>query len=195
VARLRLSSLQPREITPGLIELWQDQRLCRHFHLSLQSGSGAVLERMKRRYTAADYQRAVASIREAVPGAAVTTDVIAGFPGETDDEFGESYNFCKQMNFARIHVFSYSPRPGTRAADMPRQVEDRVKRERSRRMLAMGRACIRSFRKGFLGKTMLVLWEKETGGVWSGLTDNYIRAYTRSDQDLTNQLLPVKLAE
>jgi len=195
VARLRLSSLQPREITPGLIKLWQDQRLCRHFHLSLQSGSGAVLERMKRRYTTADYRRAVASIREAVPGVAITTDVIVGFPGETDDEFEESYNFCKQMNFARIHVFSYSPRPGTKAADMPHQVEDKTKRERSRRLLALGRACIRNFRKGFLGKTMLVLWEKETGGVWSGLTDNYIRVYNKSDKDLTNQILPVKLAE
>ncbi len=195
VARLRLSSLQPQEITPELIGLWQDERLCRHFHLSLQSGSDAVLKRMKRRYTTADYKRAVDLIREAVPGAAITTDVIVGFPGETDDEFQESYNFAGQMKFARIHVFSYSPRPGTRAADMPQQVDDRVKRERSRRMLALGRVCIRNFRKRFLGKTMLVLWEKETGGLWSGLTGNYIRAYTKSDEDLTNQLLPVKLAE
>jgi len=195
VARLRLSSLQPREITPELIGLWQDDRLCRHFHLSLQSGSDAVLKRMKRRYTAADYQRAVELIREALPGVAITTDVIVGFPGETEAEFEESYNFARQMRFARIHVFSYSLRPGTRAADMPQQVDDKARRERSRRMLALGRACIRNFRKGFLGKTMLVLWEKETGGVWSGLTDNYIRAYTKSDQDLTNQLLPVELVE
>jgi len=195
VARLRLSSLQPQEITPELIGLWHDQRLCRHFHLSLQSGSDAVLKRMGRRYTAADYQRAVELIRKAVPGAAVTTDVIVGFPGETDDEFKESYNFARQMRFARIHVFSYSPRPGTRAADMPQQVDDKVKRERSRKMLALGRACVRNFRKKFLGKTMLVLWEKETDGVWSGLTDNYIRAFTKSDKDLTNQILPVELAE
>jgi threonylcarbamoyladenosine tRNA methylthiotransferase MtaB len=195
VARLRLSSLQPQEITPALIGLWQDERLCRHFHLSLQSGSDAVLKRMKRRYTTADYKRAVELIRKAVPGAAVTTDVIVGFPGETEAEFRESYDFARQMDFARIHVFTYSPRPGTKAADTPRQVDDKIKRERSRRMLALGRACVRSFRKGFLGKTMLVLWEKETGGVWSGLTDNYIRAYTRSDDDLTNQLLPVELVE
>jgi len=195
VARLRLSSLQPQEITPALIGLWQDERLCRHFHLSLQSGSGAVLKRMKRRYTTADYKRAVELIRKAVPGAAVTTDVIVGFPGETEAEFRESYDFARQMDFARIHVFTYSPRPGTKAADTPRQVDDKIKRERSRRMLALGRACVRSFRKGFLGKTMLVLWEKETGGVWSGLTDNYIRAYTKSDQDLTNQLMPVELVE
>jgi threonylcarbamoyladenosine tRNA methylthiotransferase MtaB len=195
VARLRLSSLQPPEITPGLIGLWQDGRLCRHFHLSLQSGSDTVLERMGRRYSTDEYQRAVDLIREAVPGAAITTDVIVGFPGETDEEFKEGYSFCKQMNFARIHVFSYSPRPGTRAAAMPQQVGDKLKRERSRRMLALGRACLRRFRQGFLGQTLMVLWEKETGGVWSGLTDNYIRVYVKSDEDLTNQLVPVKLAD
>jgi threonylcarbamoyladenosine tRNA methylthiotransferase MtaB len=195
VARLRLSSLQPQEITPALIGLWQDERLCRHFHLSLQSGSDAVLKRMKRRYTTADYKRAVELIRKAVPGAAVTTDVIVGFPCETEAEFRESYDFARQMDFARIHVFTYSPRPGTKAADTPRQVDDKIKRERSRRMLALGRACVRSFRKGFLGQTLMVLWEKETGGVWSGLTDNYIRAHTRSDDDLANRLMPVELVE
>jgi threonylcarbamoyladenosine tRNA methylthiotransferase MtaB len=195
VARLRLSSLQPQEITPELIGLWRDVRLCRHFHLSLQSGSDSVLKRMGRRYSTADYQRAVDLIRGAVPGVAITTDVIVGFPGETDNEFKESHSFCKQMDFARIHVFSYSPRPGTKAADMPGQVDDKLKRERSRRMLALGRACLRNFRQKFLGKTLMVLWEKETCGVWSGLTDNYIRVYTKSDNDLTNQLAPVRLVE
>lgn len=193
VARLRLSSLQPQEISPELIGLWYDERLCRHFHLSLQSGSDAVLERMGRRYNAADYQRAVDLIREAVPGVAITTDIIVGFPGETEAEFQESYNFAKQMEFARIHVFPYSPRQGTKAAAMPDQVEDKVKRERSRKMLALGRVSVRNFRRKFVGKTVMVLWEKQTCGVWSGLTDNYIRVFTKSDKDLTNQLLPAKL--
>jgi len=193
VARLRLSSLQPQEISPELIGLWHDERLCRHFHLSLQSGSDAVLERMGRRYTAADYQRAVDLIREAVPGVAITTDIIVGFPGETEAEFQESYNLAKQMEFARIHVFPYSPRQGTKAAAMPDQVEDKVKRERSRKMLALGRGSVRNFRRKFVGKTVMVLWEKQTCGVWSGLTDNYIRVFAKSDKDLTNQLLPVKL--
>ncbi|MBA7561569.1 Threonylcarbamoyladenosine tRNA methylthiotransferase MtaB [subsurface metagenome] len=193
IARLRLSSLQPQEISAELVGLWHDERLCRHFHLSLQSGSDAVLERMGRRYTAADYKQAVDLIREAVPGVAVTTDVIVGFPGETEAEFQESYNFAKQMRFARIHVFPYSPRPETKAAAMPDQVEDKIKRERSRKMLALGRASIRNFRRKFMGKTVMVLWEKQTCGVWSGLTDNYIRVFTKSDKDLTNQLLPVKL--
>jgi threonylcarbamoyladenosine tRNA methylthiotransferase MtaB len=193
IARLRLSSLQPLEITPELLGLWQDEKLCRHFHLSLQSGSDSVLERMGRRYRTADYKRAVEHIREAIPGVAITTDIIVGFPGESDDEFKESYDFARQMQFARIHVFPYSPRPGTRAAAMPNHVEDKVKQERSRRMLALGRQAVRNFRKRFVGQTVMVLWEKQTGGVWSGLTDNYIRVFTKSDKDLTNQLLPVKL--
>jgi len=195
VARLRLSSLQPQEISPGLIGLWHDSRLCRHFHLSLQSGSDGVLERMKRRYTTADYQRAVALIRDKVPEAAITTDIIVGFPGETEAEFQESYNLARQLGFARIHVFTYSPRPGTQAALMPDQVGDKLKRERSRRMLALARTSVRKFRQKFLGKTLMVLWEKETCGVWSGLTDNYIRVFTKSNKDLTNQLLPVRLLE
>lgn len=193
IARLRLSSLQPQEITPQLLRLWQDERLCRQFHLSLQSGSDVVLQRMKRRYSAADYRRAVELIREAVTGAAITTDVIVGFPGESDAEFEESYSFARQMRFARIHVFPYSPRPGTKAATMPQHVDDKTKRERSRRMRALGRAGVRNFRHKFVGQTVMVLWEKESCGVWSGLTDNYIRVFTKSERDLTNKLVPVKL--
>jgi threonylcarbamoyladenosine tRNA methylthiotransferase MtaB len=193
VVRLRLSSLQPDKISPELIGLWHDGRLCRHFHLSLQSGSDAVLSRMKRRYTAADYQQAVALIRDRVPEVAITTDIIVGFPGETEAEFKESYQLCRRMEFARIHVFTYSPRQGTEAAIMPDQVEDKVKRQRSQRMLALARGSAQNFRQQFLGKTMPVLWEKQSDGIWSGLTDNYIRVYTKSDKDLTNQLQPVKL--
>jgi threonylcarbamoyladenosine tRNA methylthiotransferase MtaB len=193
IARLRLSSLQPQEITPELLGLWRDERLCRHFHLSLQSGNDSVLKRMKRRYNTAEYRWAVELIRRAVPGAAITTDIIVGFPGESDAEFEESYDFAKQMQFARIHVFPYSPRPGTKAAAMPEQVDDKTKQERSRKMRALGRACVRNFRKQFLGQTVMVLWEKETCGVWSGLTDNYIRVFTKSERDLTNKLVPVKL--
>jgi len=195
VVRLRLSSLQPQEISPQLIKLWDDRRLCRHFHLSLQSGSDEVLKRMKRRYSVSDYQRAVALIREKMPEAAITTDVIAGFPGETTEEFEQSYEFCQRMEFARIHVFPYSPRHGTQAVLLPGQVEDRVKKQRTQRMLALARESNLNFRAKFLGKTAMVLWEKQTKGVWSGLTDNYIKVYTKSNEDLTNQLQPVKLME
>jgi threonylcarbamoyladenosine tRNA methylthiotransferase MtaB len=196
VSRLRLSSLQPREISPGLIALWRDQRLCRHFHLSLQSGSDSVLGRMKRVYTTADYQRVVSFIREVVPEVAITTDVITGFPGETPEEFEQSYEFCRQLGFARIHVFPYSPRSGTEASRLPQTVVANVKRARSERILALAKTSADSFRRRFLGRRMMVLWEKQTtDGAWSGLTDNYIKVYTRSDEDLTNRLLPVTLAE
>ena len=194
VARLRLSSLQPQEIYPEFIGLWSDSRLCPHFHLSLQSGSNKVLSRMKRHYCVSDYQGAVSLIRALVPKAAITTDIIVGFPGETDVEFEESYELCRQLQFARIHVFTYSPRQGTQAAQLPHQISAQVKKERSQKMLALARESAQNFRQRFLGKTMTVLWEKQSGdGVWSGLTDNYIKVYTRSNEDLTNKLLPVKL--
>jgi len=195
VTRLRLSSLQPREISPELIALWQDPRLCPHFHLSLQSGNDAVLSRMKRRYTTGDYRAAVSLIRKAVPEAAITTDIIVGFPGETEAEFRESFNFCRRMAFARIHVFPYSPRPGTEAIRMPGQIADGVKKQRSREMLALARESARSFQQRFLDRTLPVLWEKRDKGVWSGLTGNYIKVYTRSDEDLTNRIMPVKLVK
>jgi threonylcarbamoyladenosine tRNA methylthiotransferase MtaB len=192
VPRLRLSSLQPHQISPGLIGLWRDSRLCPHFHLSLQSGSDTVLKRMKRRYNIDDYSRVVSLIRNSVPDVAVTTDVIVGFPGETDAEFQETLEFCRQMQFARIHVFPYSPRPGTEAADMPQQVPAGVKKQRGQQMLALAKESALSFRKRFLFRTMNVLWEKQSGGVWSGLTGNYIKVYAKNDKDLTNRILPVE---
>jgi threonylcarbamoyladenosine tRNA methylthiotransferase MtaB len=193
IPRLRLSSLQPPEITEKLIRRWRDQRMCPHFHLSLQSGSDAVLRRMKRRYNMADYRRAVSLIRSYVPDVAVTTDVIAGFPGETDGEFRETYDFCREMRFARIHVFPFSPRPGTAAADMTEHVPEDVKKERSRQMLALAEESAMEYHRQFLGRTLGVLWEQSSGGVWSGLTGNYIRVYTKNRGDLTNRLMSVKL--
>ena len=193
VTRLRLSSLQPQEISPELVGLWRDRRLCPHFHLSLQSGSDGVLSRMKRRYCVSDYQGAVSLIRAQVPEAGITTDIIVGFPGETEGEFEGSYDFCQQTGFARIHVFSYSRRSGTEAAQLPQQISAQVKKQRSQKMLALARESAQNFRQQFLGKTMPVLWEKQSGGLWSGLTGNYIKVYTRSDEDLTNKLVSVKL--
>jgi threonylcarbamoyladenosine tRNA methylthiotransferase MtaB len=195
IARLRLSSLQPQHINEELLKLWREEKLCPHFHLSLQSGSDAVLARMRRRYTVAQYRQAVAMIREALPDAAVTTDVITGFPGETEAEFLETYEFCEETGFARIHVFPYSPRPGTAAADMPGRVADAVKRERSRRMLALAEAGAAAFRRRFLSRTLDVLCEGRAGGYWSGLTGNYIKVYIKSREDLTNELRAVRLAE
>ena len=168
IERLRLSSLQPKEVSPELIGLWRDKRLCRHFHLSLQSGSDGVLRRMRRGYTAGGYLGAVALIRDMVPGVAITTDVIVGFPGETEAEFEASYELCRQTGFARIHVFPYSLRDGTQAALMPERVGEGVKRERSQRLLALAQESAQSFRQRFLGKTMAVLWERQAAASGPG---------------------------
>lgn len=194
-ARIRLSSLQPQEISPGLIGLWSDERLCPHFHLSLQSGSDSVLKRMKRGYTVGGYQWAVSLIRSRVPDVAITTDIITGFPGESTAEFEESLNFCRQMEFARIHVFPYSPRPGTKAAASRVQVADRVRKQRNQILLALAEESASNFMQKFSGRTMPVLWEHKSGGIWPGHTGNYIRVYTKSDDDLFNRLLPVSLVE
>ena len=206
INRLRLSSLQPQEISPELLALWQDAvvsasgetRLCRHFHLALQSGSDSVLQRMDRRYSLNDYVRSISSVRRGVPGVAITTDVMVGFPGESDEEFKQSYRFCREAGFANIHVFPFSPRPGTMAAKMPGQVRDEVKRERTQRMLELAERNRHSFYQQFLSQTMWVLWEKETSpesGIYSGLTDNYIRVFTRSQKPLSNITTPVKLVD
>jgi threonylcarbamoyladenosine tRNA methylthiotransferase MtaB len=200
VPRLRLSSLQPQDITPELLSLWEDPRLCRHFHLALQSGSDTVLCRMRRRYTAGDFRRALALIRSHVPDAAVTTDVMVGFPGESEADFEETYAFCRQAAFAGLHVFPYSRRPGTVAARPPLaddQVPEPVKRVRTRRLLALGRDLRADFEERFRGRVMPVLWESarptKGGLLWEGLTDNYIRVFTRSDANLWNRILPVRL--
>jgi len=197
IERLRLSSLQPSEISSEFLALWQDARLCRHFHLALQSGSATVLQRMRRGYSLDQYKRTINLIKE-VPEVAITTDIMVGFPGESDEEFEQSYSFCQQAGFANIHVFSFSPRPETTAAGMPEQIKDKVKQERNQRMLGLSQSCRRRFCEQFLGQTMPVLWEKETSpgsGIYSGLTGNYIRAFTHSEKSLNNEITPVKLVE
>jgi len=198
IERLRLSSLQPSEISSEFLALWQDERLCRHFHLALQSGSETVLQRMRRSYSPDQYQRTVNLIKEMLPGVAITTDIMVGFPGESDEEFEQSYSFCQQAGFANMHVFPFSPRPETAASRMPEQIKDKVKQERNQRMLELSRSCRHSFCEQFLGQTMPVLWEKETSpgsGIYSGLTSNYIRVFTRSEKSLSNKITPVKLVE
>lgn len=196
--RLRLSSLQPEAVTKGLLRRWQDRRLCRHFHLALQSGSDSVLSRMERRYTVADFREAVRKIRVAVPGASITTDVMVGFPGETSEEFEESYDFCAEMGFARMHVFQYSSRPGTAAARMAGAVPDRTAANWSERMLLLAAVSSAAFRQNFLGSIMEVLFEeevKEKSAYWRGLTDNYLEVEVRSDLPLANQIRSVRLDE
>ena len=197
--RLRFSSLQPQDITPELVALWDDPRLMPHFHLALQSGADPVLARMRRRYDTAAYRDALARIRAAVPDAAVTTDVIAGFPGETEADFAATLALCEEAAFARIHAFPYSPRARTAAATMPDQVPIGVRKERMTRLLALANKLTAAFRARFAGDVRPVLWEKQQttpeGRRWHGLTDNYLSAYAESDDDLAGRITPGVLGE
>ncbi len=193
VPRLRLSSLQPQDLSPSFLQLWHDRRLCRHLHLPLQSGSDSVLRRMRRCYSTVDYQEAANMAREAIPGLAITTDIMVGFPGESDEEFEDGLRFCQRIGFARLHVFPYSERPGTAAAGMPDKVDERTKRLRNQQMLQLAQNSAQCFRRWFLGRTSPVLWEHEKDGIWSGFSDNYIRVFTQNKQPLTDQLLPARL--
>jgi len=194
--RLRLSSIEPWDLEPSLLRLWENPRLCRHLHLPLQSGCDATLRRMRRRHTTSQYADLVATARRLIPDLAVTTDLIVGFPGETAEEFATSLSFVEKMEFARLHVFKYSARPGTAAAEMPHQVPYAEKKRRSEAMLGLARECSQRFHRKFLGRRMEVLWEKpgqDDKRTWSGLTDNYIRVMTNSELDLANTIISTKL--
>ena len=190
IDRLRVSSLQAQEITPELLDLWDDPRLCRHFHIPLQSGSDTILRAMRRRYDTARFADTIELVRERFPDAGITTDVIVGFPGEGVREFAESYSFALSMNFSDMHVFPYSIRPGTSAAYLDKQVAVDQKKERTGEMLELAATAAREFRSGVLGQTRAVLWGPAKGkgsvGVWSGLTDNYLKVRTQSSQNLGN---------
>jgi threonylcarbamoyladenosine tRNA methylthiotransferase MtaB len=197
VPRLRLSSIEPQDLDPAFLSLWQDPRLCGHLHLPLQSGADSVLRRMGRRYTADGFADLVRRARAAIPGLAVTTDMIVGLPGETVAEADQSLDFARGTAFARIHVFKYSPRKGTPAASMEGQVPEAVKRQRSRALQAVSAESSRAFRAAFVGRVMDVLWEERTPGavpaMWAGLTGNYIRVQAAGPDDLANRITPARL--
>ena len=207
IPRLRLSSLEPWELAEGFFDLWQrwPGRLCPHLHLPLQAGADAQLRRMARRCTVASFRKLVADARAAIPDLIITTDIIVGFPGETDADFEESLRFVEEMRFAHAHIFPYSPRAGTAAAKFDGQVPKSVKRERSQRMHhAVARTGLHE-RTRFVGSTRPVLWEgsgqlltdQPDALLWSGLTDNYLRvtAQAPSDLDLSNRITPARLDE
>ena len=194
VERLRVSSLQAHEITAQLLELWRDSRLMRHFHIPLQSGSDPVLSRMRRRYDTTRFAASVEFVRQMYPEAGITTDVIVGFPGETDDDFADGRGFAATMQFADIHVFPYSPRPGTSAFYFGDQVPEPQKRERMAEMLNLSAESRRRFREGQLETVRPVLWEQSSrAGSWTGLTDNYLRVRTANESDLGNRITNAKL--
>ncbi|MBE9474013.1 MAG: radical SAM protein, partial [Chloroflexi bacterium] len=200
VPRLRLSSLEPWDLGEGFFSLWENPRLCRHLHLPLQSGSATVLRRMARKTTPEAYAKLVTAARTVCPNIAITTDLIAGFPGETDREFSETVDFVREMSFTGGHVFTYSARPGTAAAEMPDQVPFKLRKTRNAELRNILADSGQKYQQHFLNQTIPVLWESVTeidSKSWHlrGLTDNYLRVNTRASNNFWNQITPVHLTE
>jgi len=196
VPRLRITSVEPTDAIM-MLSLLEDpaysERLAPHLHLPLQSGCDATLERMKRDYTTAEYAEVVRRCREAMPGISITTDLIVGFPGETEEEWSQTKRFLQRIGFAKIHAFPYSRRPGTPAHDMEGQVDHEVRHARTLEAIKMSLEAEGAFAYAHLGCTLSVLWENESDNVWSGLTANYLRVHTRSSANLHNLITPATL--
>ena len=197
ILRVRLGSLEPEQLTPPVIaRLAAQEKLCPQFHLSLQSGCDETLRRMNRHYTTAEYRQIVGDLRKAFPNCAVTTDIMVGFAGETEEEFGESLAFAKEIAFAKVHVFAYSRRPGTRAYDMPGQVPNREKERRSREMIAATLETQRAFFAAQTGRVEEVLFEQERDrNVYEGYTRNYTPVRVASAAPLQGQIRQVRLTQ
>jgi threonylcarbamoyladenosine tRNA methylthiotransferase MtaB len=203
IKRLRFSSIEPWELEERFFELWQNKRVCRHLHFPLQSGSAGTLRRMVRNTTPAEYRELVRKIRDHVPEMAITTDIIVGFAGETDEEFSESLAFVKEMEFAGGHVFRYSPREGTAAVRLPGRVNGKTAHARSEAIRDVLAESEQIYRARFLGEIMTVLWESNSflsaeGWRLHGLTDNYlpISAWSKDNRwNMTDQVKLVNLQD
>ena len=193
--RIRLGSLEPRIITEEFCrELVKFPNLCPHFHLSMQSGCDTVLQRMKRKYDTARYYESVCLLRQFFPGCAVTTDMIVAFPGETEEEFGQSLDFIQKCGFSAMHIFPYSRRPGTPAAEMPGQLPNAVKEERSRRAMLVEASMRENYLHGLIGTTQSVLFEDMEGDCFTGHAPNYVQVYAEG-QNLHNEIRNVIITE
>ncbi|MGB9660888.1 MAG: tRNA (N(6)-L-threonylcarbamoyladenosine(37)-C(2))-methylthiotransferase MtaB [Moorellaceae bacterium] len=199
LGRIRVSSIDPLDFTPELIRtLTEEEKICPHFHIPLQSGDDFILQRMGRRYTSREYLHLLRLLRSGRPRAAITTDIIVGFPGEKEEHFRHTLEVAQEAAFARIHVFPYSPRAGTPAAAMPEQVEPEVKKERVARLRSLAKRLEEEYARSFLGEVMEVLAEEmisEKESLWEGHTGNYLTVVFAAAGDWTGRLLPVRLLE
>ena len=197
--RIRLSSLEPTIFTEEFLsELVKIDKLCQHFHLSLQSGSDKVLKRMNRKYTTGEYREIVQRIRKVYPEVALTTDIIVGFPGETDEDFETTYSFVEEIEFSEIHVFKYSPRKGTPAADYQDQIDGVTKHLRSERLIALGEVLRNKYQNRFVGSNKEVLFENNSSELQDhieGLTENYLKVLVPYTEDLEGEIRAVELDE
>ena len=196
IERIRLGSIEPLLITEEFVErLIKLNKICHHFHLSLQSGCDETLKRMNSRYTTEQFKEIVKILRNAYDDVNLTTDIIVGFPGETEEEFNKTYEFLKEIKFYKMHIFKYSPRKGTKAAVMPNQIPGNIKEERSKKLIELSDKNEFEYNSKYLGKEVEVLFEEEKTGEYKGHTQNYIMVYCKSQEKLDNQIKKVKCKE
>lgn len=196
VERIRLSSVEPILMTDEFIDTVSKMtKVCPHYHLSLQSGCDETLNRMNRRYTTKEYKEIVNKLREKMPDVAITTDVIVGFPGETNDEFNKTYEFLSDIELSQMHIFKYSPRKGTPAATMENQIDPQMKQLRSDKLIALNKKNFSNFATKFIGEEFEVLFEQNIAdNKYEGLTPNYIRVVVESNEDIHGQILKTKIS-
>lgn len=198
IQRIRLGSIWPTHISPELIKLYsQEPRLCPHFHLSIQSGSNKILKLMNRRYTVGEIKSIVKKCRTKIPHINFTTDIIVGFPGETERDFQASAGLIQKIGFSKVHIFKYSPRPNTRAAEFDQQINIKIKQQRSRELIKLAEQVAQRTKQKFIGARLPILWEQRRAGYYYGFTNNYIRVKkkARPGRVLENQIEVVKLSK
>ena len=192
--------MEPTLITDDFVDrLSKLEKICDHFHLSLQSGCNDTLKRMNRRYTTEEFEEGVIKLRKQYPNVALTTDVIVGFPGETDEEFNLTYEFLKKIKFYKMHVFKYSQRKGTKAAVMPNQIDGKIKEERSRKLIELSNKYEKEYNREYIGKTVQVLLEEQfsKNGIkfMKGHTTNYILVEVKTDENLDNTIKNIEIED
>ena len=194
IKRIRLGSLEPTLITKEFVErLSKLTKICDQFHLSLQSGSNSTLKRMNRKYTTEQFETGVKLLRNAFPSVHLTTDIIVGFPGETDEEFNQTYEFLTKINFYKMHIFKYSPRKGTVAANMPNQIDGNQKEKRSNLLIELSNKNEENYQKQYIGKQIEVLFEEKEGEYLKGHTKNYMVAKLKTEENLENTIKKVEV--
>lgn len=192
IERIRLGSLEPTLITDDFVaRLSKLSKICNQFHLSLQSGCDETLKRMNRKYTTNEFENGVNLLRKSFPEVHLTTDIIVGFPGETEEEFEQTYTFLDKIKFYKMHIFKYSPRNGTVAAKMPNQVDGNIKEERSNKLIALSDINEEAYNKQYIGKTVKVLLEEREGEYIKGHTTNYMVVKVKTEQELENTIQKV----
>lgn len=196
IERIRLGSLEPTIVTKEFAErLSKLDSICNQFHLSLQSGCDETLKRMNRKYSCDEFFKVTEILREYFKDVNLTTDIIVGFPGETNEEFESTYEFLSKIKFYKMHIFKYSPREGTLAAKMINSNDGNIKEERSQKLIELSNKNEREYNEKYIGKSVDVLFEEEKDGLWSGYTKNYVRVFVESDENLENRLKKIEIKD